>query len=41
VYSGLAEDAKLSNGANMWTTASFEFAGEKETVYKSNHFKKP
>lgn len=28
-------------GKNMWTKATFSFAGEAETVYKTNHWKKP
>lgn len=40
--------AKLNNaarfdadGKSMWTAAQFDFAGETETVYKSNQWKKP
>lgn len=42
VYSKLGKDAKFdADGKNMWSSASFFFAGETETVYKSNHWKKP
>lgn len=30
-----------SDGKDMWLSNSFVFAGEKETVYKSNQWKKP
>lgn len=41
-YSKLRGDAKFgSDGKNMWTSSTFSFAGESETVYKSNHWKKP
>lgn len=41
VYHALADDAKFSDGKNMWTSSSIEFAGKTEIVYKSNHWKKP
>jgi class 3 adenylate cyclase len=42
VHAALNAAAKLgANGESMWTAASFAFAGESETVYKSNHWKKP
>lgn len=41
VYSALADDAKFNDGKNMWISSSVEFAGSSETVYKSNHWKKP
>lgn len=41
-YNKLSDAAKLdTDGKNMWTKANFTFAGEVETVYKSNHWKKP
>lgn len=41
VYNWLAADAKLDDGKNLWTSVNFEFAGETETVYKTNNWKKP
>lgn len=42
VYKVLNDNAKNDgDGNNAWTSTSFEFAGETETVYKSNHWKKP
>lgn len=41
VYSALADDAKFDDGKNVWASSSFDFAGKSETVYKSNHWKKP
>lgn len=42
VHASLNEAAKLdAQGKSMWTATSFDFAGETETVYKSNHWKKP
>lgn len=42
VYNKLYDGAKYdSEGKNMWTSTTFTFAGEHETVYKSNHWKKP
>jgi adenylate cyclase len=41
-YNALNEAAKLdSEGKNMWVKTSFSFAGDTETVYKSNNWKKP
>ena len=41
-YNTLHDTAKFDrNGENMWTKASFSFAGATEIVYKSNHWKKP
>ncbi len=41
-FNKLSKPAKLnSNGENMWTSQNFSFAGETETVYKSNHWKRP
>ncbi|WP_421852555.1 adenylate/guanylate cyclase domain-containing protein [Novosphingobium sp.] len=41
-YNKLNEAAKFDGkGENMWLKASFSFAGDTETVYKSNHWKKP
>jgi adenylate cyclase len=41
VYNALSDDAKFSDGKNIWTSSNFEFAGQTEIVYKSNHWKKP
>lgn len=42
VYNRLNADAKNdSDGKNAWTSTNFRFAGKTETVYKSNHWKKP
>jgi class 3 adenylate cyclase len=42
VYSRLNEAAKNDgDGNNAWTSTNFTFAGKTETVYKSNHWKKP
>ncbi|HEY0313828.1 MAG TPA: adenylate/guanylate cyclase domain-containing protein [Allosphingosinicella sp.] len=42
VYNKLSEVAKFAeDGKNMWSSATFEFANKTETVYKSNHWKKP
>lgn len=41
-FSKLSDSAKYdSNGKNIWESTNFTFAGENETVYKSNHWKKP
>lgn len=41
-FNQLSDIAKLdSDGANLWTKSTFSFADEDETVYKSNHWKKP
>lgn len=40
-YNKLNADAKFLEGKNMWTSTTFAFAGETETVYKSNQWKKP
>ena len=42
VYSKLSPEAKRNkDGEDMWTKTSFTFAGKTESVYKSNHWKKP
>lgn len=42
VYNMLSLEAKNdSNDKDMWETATFAFAGNTETVYKSSHWKKP
>ena len=42
VYNKLRDDAKFDdNGKNMWESTIFSFANERETVYKSNQWKKP
>ena len=42
VYNKLNKEAKFKeDGSNMWTGTTFSFAGEDETVYKSNQWKKP
>lgn len=41
VYSKLTQDAKREGDKNLWTKATFTFAGKEETVYKSNHWKRP
>jgi len=42
VYNKLNSDAKTdSDGENMWTKTSFNFAGTTESVYKSNRWKRP
>ena len=42
VYTKLRDGAKFDGrGKNMWETSVFDFAGERETVYKSNQWKKP
>ncbi|QCO55232.1 adenylate/guanylate cyclase domain-containing protein [Pseudorhodobacter turbinis] len=40
-YGSLLDSAKLVDGKNAWTSTKFTFAGKEETVYKSNHWKKP
>jgi len=41
-FNKLSEPAKYdTDGASRWTSAQFSFAGETETVYKSNHWKRP
>jgi class 3 adenylate cyclase len=42
VYNKLSQEAKFDeNGKNLWTSTTFTFAGKTETVYRSNHWKKP
>lgn len=42
VHAALSNSAKFdAKGKSLWTSANFDFAGEIETVYKSNHWKKP
>ncbi len=42
VYNMLNANAKNdSDGNNAWSSTNFTFAGKTETVYKSNHWKKP
>lgn len=42
VYNKLRNDAKFDcNNKNLWTLANFIFAGETESVYKTNNWKKP
>jgi adenylate cyclase len=41
VYNMLDADAKKDGNTDLWTQAKFTFAGKDETVYKSNHWKKP
>lgn len=42
VHAMLNKAAKFdADGKSMWTAASFDFAGEAETVFKSSHWKKP
>lgn len=41
-YNKLSREAKFDDdGKNMWQAQSFEFSDELETVYRSNHWKKP
>lgn len=41
-YNRLSDRAKFgSDGENLWTSLAFSFAGQNETVYKSNHWKRP
>lgn len=41
-HAKLNQEAKFdSSGVSLWTKSDFSFAGENETVYKSNHWKKP
>lgn len=41
-FDKLSEPAKYDNhGQSRWTSTQFNFAGETETVYKSNHWKCP
>ena len=41
-YSKLNQDAKYDgDGNNIWQSAVLSFAGERETVYRTNHWKKP
>ena len=41
-YSKLNDGSKYdSDKKDMWTKAAFSFAGDNETVYKSNHWKMP
>lgn len=42
VYKKLSQAAKCDeDGKSLWSSASFVFAGGGETVYKSNHWKRP
>lgn len=42
VYNKLNENAKQDgDGKNAWSSTTFSFASSAETVYKSNHWKKP
>ena len=41
VYNSLAGDVTYSNTVNMWEKRAFEFAGVKETVYRSNYWWTP
>lgn len=42
VYNKLNAEAKLGHeGEDAWSSTTFSFAGKNETVYKSNHWKKP
>jgi hypothetical protein len=42
VYNKLNDKAKQDvDGKNAWSSTTFSFAGANETVYKSNHWKKP
>lgn len=38
VYNGLSDEAKFSNGANMWEKRTKKFAGTEETCYRSSYF---
>ena len=40
-YNLLLPKAKTVDGKDIWTSTNFGFAGANETVYKSNHWKKP
>ncbi|UIK19397.1 adenylate/guanylate cyclase domain-containing protein [Rhizobium leguminosarum] len=41
-YNKLSKEAKFDeDGKNMWEAQSFDFSGKSETVYRSNHWKKP
>lgn len=41
-FNKLSKSAKYdADGDSRWTSAKFSFAGETETVYKSNHWKRP
>ncbi|MEM9357728.1 MAG: adenylate/guanylate cyclase domain-containing protein [Pseudomonadota bacterium] len=41
-FNRLSKPAKFaSDGNNRWTSVKFSFLGETETVYKSNHWKRP
>jgi class 3 adenylate cyclase len=37
VYKVLADEAKLSNGVNMWESRTIQFAGVTETIYRSSY----
>lgn len=41
VYNQIAEEAKLSNGVNMWEKRTMTFAGVKEVIYRSNYWWAP
>jgi adenylate cyclase len=41
VYNKLGPTEKKNGDDNIWTPAKFTFAGKEESVYKSNHWKKP
>ncbi|GGE05265.1 Adenylate cyclase, class 3 [Gemmobacter megaterium] len=41
VFKKLSVDAKKDGDTELWTKDTFTFAGKQETVYKSNHWKKP
>lgn len=41
-YNKLSDTAKYNDTkSNLWEPIQFNFAGERETVYRSNHWKKP
>lgn len=40
-YDSLSDEAKIANGANIWESVSFDFAGESETVYRTKSMKIP
>jgi adenylate cyclase len=41
VYSRIADEAKFSDGVNMWEQRSLEFAGATETCYRSSYLWMP
>lgn len=41
VYNNMADEAKISNGKNMWESRNLVFAGTNESIYRSNFWWEP